>query len=139
MTTTWPTIERPLADHLTRASTFPWTVEGGKLGVRRPLGVVQVNGGGHDLEQDATPDVEITLISATREGCWQMAAQVIRALAGLNPGGIIPDVGDPIHIDEVFTVFGFTIDADDSTASYRVARATFNLTLRQQDTTIGQP
>ena len=98
----WPIIEQPLCDHLQAFTTFPWTIEGGHLGDRKPLGIVQVSGGGHDLDLEHTPDVEVTLIGSTRDGLWQMAKQVDRAMVGLNPGGIHPN--DPPHLCEPISV-----------------------------------
>lgn len=131
--TDWPDIEKPLCEHLDTNTTFPWAIEGGHT-TAAPLGIVQVTGGGHDLDQrgDWTPDVEITLRGATRDAIWTMARQVNAVLAGLNPGGIQPDTGDPINVDEVRTVFGLRIDPDQGTSAYRVATATYNLVLRPQ-------
>ena len=128
----WPIIEQPLCDHLQASTSFPWTIEGGHLNDRKPLGIVQVSGGGHDLNLEHTPDVEVTLIGPTRDGLWQMARQVDRAMVGLNPGGIHPHEGTPVFVDEVATVFGWRIDPDRGTSTYRVATATFNITLRPQ-------
>lgn len=129
----WPDIEKALCDHLDARTNFAWTVEGGHLGDRMPLGIVQVAGGGHDLDLEWSPDVEITLIGRTRDSIWAMARQVTNVFVGLNPGGIHPDDGQPIHIDEARTVFGLRIDPDRGTATYRVAATTYSLTLRPQE------
>lgn len=128
----WPLIEQPLVDHLDANTTFTWTNEGGHLGTGVPKGIVQRSGGTSDLDLEDIPDVEITIIAATRAGVWQMAQQVQRVFAGLNPGGIVPDDGDPIYVDEVTQTFAFVVDPDRGTSSYRVATATYSLTLRPQ-------
>lgn len=125
----WPNIEKPLCDHLDAVTSFAWTIEGAHdVGARVPLGIVQRSGGSHDLDLEDSPSIEVTLIGATRDGLWLMAAQVNRAMAGLNPGGI----GGVIWVDETRTSFGWTIDPDRGTSSYRVATATFSLVLRPQ-------
>lgn len=131
----WPLVERPLADHLNDSTSFDWTIEGGHVGDRVPLGIVQQVGGSGDLDLEESPSIEVTLIAATRSGVWEMAQQVNRVFAGLNPGGI----AGRIHVDEARQAFGFVIDPDRGTAAYRVATATYTLTLRPQDETTTQP
>ena len=127
--TDWPNIEKPLCDHLAANTTFGWTIEGGHdVGSRVPLGIVQRAGGTHDLDLEDAPNVEVTLIGGSRDGLWAMAHQVNRVLAGLNPGGI----GDVIWVDEVGATFGWTVDPDRGSSTYRVATATFSLVLRPQ-------
>ena len=123
----WPIIERPLCDHLAEHTNFRWTVEGGR-GITVPLGVVQVVGGSSSLDVDANPNIEITLHAATREGLWVLARQVSRVFAALNPGPI----GDTIWVDEAREAFALEIDPDLGTATYKVATATYALTLRPQ-------
>lgn len=129
----WPLIEEALADHLASRTGFPWRTEGGSVD-RLPLGVVQRSGGSGDLDLEDVAAVEVTLFAASRSGAWELARRVHRAFASLSPGGIVPTQGEPIYVDEARQPFGYAIDPDRGTSAYRVATATYSLTLRPQDT-----
>ncbi len=126
--TAWPLIERPLCDHLAAHTNFSWTNDGGRNYAAVPLGIVQVAGGSNDLDLEDSPSVEVTLRAKTRDGLWQLAQQVDAAFAGLNPGGLPGD----IYVDAARAAFRFTVDPDLGTADYKVATATYSLTLRPQ-------
>ena len=127
----WPLVERALVDHLPTVTNYSWTAPGShSIGTRVPIGIVEQVGGSTGQEFDLTPDVEVTVVAATRTGCWAMARQVDAAmLRGLNPGGAAG-----IYIDEVKTAFGWVIDPDRAGDGYVVATATYSLTVRPQAT-----
>ena len=123
----WPIVERALLDHLPEVTSFDWQGPGNTIGTAIPVGVLEQVGGSSD-GLDLSPDIEVTVVAATRTGCWLAAQQVDRAiLRGLNPGGAAG-----VYIDEATLAFGWAIDPDRETPSYAVATATYTLTVRPQ-------
>lgn len=125
---TWPLIEAALLDYLPSRTSVAWEGPGrAGIGQRVPCGVVEQSGG-TTVDLDKQVDVEVTVYAVDRAGCWQLAAEVDRALLlGLNPGG-----ADGVFVDEIAQVFGWSIDQDRSGDNYQVATATYTLTVRPE-------